>query len=196
MKPSWSESVPGMKEDFELLDARGIENALAKMADTILERHSGGERLLLVGIRTGGVYLAERLQKRLQAKTPQRVFMGVMDITLYRDDPFVGLPRPEVGSTDLPCAIEGIHLILVDDVIYTGRTVRSALMELMDFGRPRCVELAVLVDRGLRELPIQPNYVGIEIQTQPHQNVHVALQELGQKERVAVFSRREGKEDL
>lgn len=185
-KPS---KTTGMVEDLELLDPAGVKSALEKIADEIVESHASYEKLLLVGIRTGGVYLAERLQRLLKEKTGQDIQMGVMDITLYRDDPFVGLPRPEVGSTELPNSIEGRKLILVDDVLYTGRTVRSALMELMDYGRPKRVELAVLVDRGHRELPIRPDYVGIKTRTKRRQSVRVFLSEQNASDRVVLFSR-------
>ena len=105
--------------------------------------------------------------------------LGEIDITLYRDDVFVGLPKPEVGPTRLPGALAGRTIILVDDVLYTGRTVRAALDALMDYGRPRAVELAVLVDRGGRELPIQPDYVGLQLQTSRDESVKVELTELG-----------------
>jgi len=180
-------SLSSIIEDRQLLDRAGIHSALVKMADEILEFHPKYQKLLLIGIHTGGVYLAERLQRLIKAKTGYEIQMGVMDITLYRDDPFVGLPRPEVGLTQLPCSIQGRKLILVDDVLFTGRTIRSALMELMDFGRPQCVELAVLIDRGHRELPIRPDYVGLKTKTLRKQSVRVFLTEKGEADRVAVF---------
>jgi pyrimidine operon attenuation protein/uracil phosphoribosyltransferase len=155
------------------------------MAHEIAERHpGGGEDLALVGIRTGGLVLAERLTHILAQVESSAVPLGAVDITLYRDDVFVGLPRPEVGSTELPFELAGRTIVLVDDVLFTGRTVRAALDALVDYGRPRAVELAVLVDRGHRELPIQADYVGLRVETTRNESVRVMLRELGEQDRV------------
>src|SRR5262249_16298227 len=151
----------------------------------IVERNAHAQGpLVLVGIRTAGVPLAERLQRLVEEigeLAPRRPELGAIDITLYRDDVFEGLPKPEVGSTELPGhTIGGRTVVLVDDVLYPGRTIRAALDALMDYGRPRAVQLAVLVDRGHRELPIQPDYVGVAVQTSRSQSVKVTLSELGQ----------------
>ena len=165
-------------ERRELLDSAGIVRALKRIAHEIVERNArtGGE-LILVGIRTAGVPLAERLAAYIgetgELPAPP---VGKIDITLYRDDVFDGLPKPEVGSTELPGhGIAGKSVVLVDDVLYTGRTIRAALDALMDYGRPRAVQLAVLVDRGHRELPIQPDYVGLKVETTRQQSVKVIL---------------------
>jgi pyrimidine operon attenuation protein/uracil phosphoribosyltransferase len=160
-----------------LHDAAGIAAALASIADKIAERN--GKDLALVGIRTGGLHLAERLVKLLEGKTGARPPLGALDIALYRDDVFEGRPRPEVGPTELPFSLPGKTIVLVDDVLYTGRTVRAALSELMDYGRPRAVQLAVLIDRGHRELPIQPDFVGMIVPTTREQAVRVHLREAG-----------------
>jgi pyrimidine operon attenuation protein/uracil phosphoribosyltransferase len=144
----------------------------------------------LVGIRTGGLYLAETLRRliaEIEGVTPP---LGAVDITLYRDDVFVGLSRPEVGPTELPFDLAGVTVVLVDDVLYTGRTVRAALDALMDFGRPRAVQLAVLVDRGLRELPIRADYVGLAVETTPDESVRVVFSDRGSVERVVLRERR------
>ena len=165
-------------EKRELLDAAGIQRALKRIAHEIVERNArAGGDLVLVGIHTAGVPLAERLAKFVgetgELPAPP---VGKIDITLYRDDVFVGLPKPEVGSTELPNhSIAGKTVVLVDDVLYTGRTIRAALDALMDYGRPRAVQLAVLVDRGHRELPIQPDYVGLTVQTSRTESVKVSL---------------------
>jgi pyrimidine operon attenuation protein / uracil phosphoribosyltransferase len=179
----------------ELLDESGLQRTLRRLAQEIAERHppggpregegDGGEALALVGIRTGGLVLAERLARLLPGPPP----IGAIDITLYRDDVFEGLPRPEVGSTELPFSLPGRTVILVDDVLYTGRTVRAALDALMDFGRPRRVELAVLVDRGHRELPIQADFVGLRVETTRSESVRVMLSELGEPDRVVLRAR-------
>jgi len=183
-------------ERRELLDAAGITRALRRIAHEIIERNPpGGAELLLVGIRSAGVPLAERLGALIAeagrqegAAAPAGVpALGAIDITLYRDDVFEGLPKPVVGSTELPGhSAEGRTIVLVDDVLYTGRTIRGALDALMDYGRPRAVQLAVLVDRGHRELPIQPDYVGLTVQTARDESVKVTLRELGQADRVVL----------
>ena len=175
-------------ERRELLDAAGIQRALKRIAHEIVERiaPSGDKTLLLVGIRTAGVPLAERLAQAI-AETGEmdQPELGAIDITLYRDDVFEGLPKPEVGSTELPGhSIAGRTVVLVDDVLYTGRTIRAALDALMDYGRPKRVQLATLVDRGHRELPIQPDYVGLTVQTSRTESVKVTLKELDQSDRV------------
>jgi pyrimidine operon attenuation protein / uracil phosphoribosyltransferase len=164
-------------EKRELLDQAGINRALKRMAHEIVERNVAAGAVVLVGIRTAGVPLAERLGGFIRDTGDDlRVELGAMDITLYRDDVFVGLPKPEVGSTELPGhTIAGKTVILVDDVLYTGRTIRAALDALMDYGRPRAVQLAVLVDRGHRELPIQPDFVGLKVETTRQQSVKVML---------------------
>ena len=171
----------------ELLDAVGMGRVLRRMAFEILERAQG--QAYFVGIRTGGAYLADRLMRVLAEAGEQPPTLGAVDITLYRDDVFRGLPKPEVGATELPESIEGRTVVLVDDVLYTGRTVRAAMDVLADYGRPRAVELAVLVDRGRRELPIQPDYVGIRVQTSADESVRVMLAEKGETDRVVLRER-------
>jgi pyrimidine operon attenuation protein/uracil phosphoribosyltransferase len=146
------------------------------MAHEIVERNAAVGAVVLVGIRTAGVPLAERLAGFIADAGGVQTTTGAIDITLYRDDVFEGLPKPEVGTTTLPeHTIAGKSIILVDDVLYTGRTIRAALDALMDYGRPRAVQLAVLVDRGHRELPIQPDYVGLKVETTRTQSVKVIL---------------------
>ena len=184
-----SPSESGLVEKRQLLDADGVARALRRMAHEIVERNHGVAGLLLVGVRTRGVPLAERLAKLIGAVEGTAPPVGAVDITLYRDDVFVGLPRPEIGRTELPHELDGRTVVLVDDVLYTGRTIRAALDVLMDYGRPRAVELAVLVDRGLRELPIAPNYVGLTIATSRQESVRVYLSESDSEERVMLRER-------
>jgi len=163
-------------ERRELLDSAGIVRALKRIAHEIVERNAAAGEVVLVGIRTAGVPLAERLAGFIRDTGELKVSTGAIDITLYRDDVFEGLPKPEVGTTTLPeHTAAGKTVILVDDVLYTGRTIRAALDALMDYGRPRAVQLAVLVDRGHRELPIQPDYVGLKVETTRTQSVKVIL---------------------
>ena len=169
-----------------LADEAAVGRMLRRLASEIVEKAGGTGDLALVGIRTGGLTLAERLCELIQAIEGRRPPLGAVDITLYRDDFFRGLPRPEIGPTDLPFALEGVVVVLVDDVLFTGRTIRAALDALMDFGRPRAVRLAVLVDRGLRELPIQADHIGFQVDTTPDESVKVFLRESGQPDRVVV----------
>ena len=176
-------------EERELLSAAAMTSALSKIVEEIVARNPDSKRLFFIGIRTGGVFLAERLRKMTVERVRHEVPLGVMDITLYRDDIFDALPKPEIGSTDLPCTLEDHAVVLVDDVLFTGRTIRAALAELIDFGRPEKVQLAVLLDRGHRELPIQPDYVGLKVETTREQSVRVFFHELGEQERAALFGR-------
>ena len=160
-----------------LLDAPAMARVLQTMAGEIVER-CGTEGLVLVGIQRRGVELANRLARLIDEAHHVGVPLGKLDITLYRDDLSAIGPRPRVGETSLPRELGGTSLVLVDDVLYTGRTIRAALDELADFGRPRRVLLAVLVDRGGRELPIQPDIVGVVVPTTLDDRVDVAVEEL------------------
>jgi pyrimidine operon attenuation protein / uracil phosphoribosyltransferase len=174
-------------EKSEILDATGVARVVRRLAYEIVERN--GSDLYVVGIRTGGALLAGRIVKILASGGEHVPTLGAIDITLYRDDVFLGLPKPEIGPTDLPDAIEGRTVVLVDDVLYTGRTVRAAMDVLADYGRPRAVQLAALVDRGRRELPIQPDFVGVRVQTTADQSVRVMLSERGEPDRVVLRER-------
>jgi len=169
-----------------LADEAAVGRMLRRLASELVEKVGGTSELALVGIRTGGLYLAERLCGLIEQIEGRRPPLGAVDITLYRDDVFAGLPRPEIGPTELPFPLEGTIVVLVDDVLYTGRTVRAALDALMDYGRPRAVRLAVLVDRGLRELPIQADHVGLTVETTRDESVKVLLREGGEADRVVV----------
>ena len=162
-----------------VMDADRIARTLTRIAHEIVERNRGVEGLALVGIRTRGVHLARRLEKTLHEITGQDVPTGALDITLYRDDLMrhaVG-PQPLVRKTEIPFSIDNRTILLVDDVLYTGRTTRAALDALIDFGRPLGIQLIVLVDRGHRELPIKADYVGKNLPTSPEESVQVRLQE-------------------
>ena len=176
-------------ERRRLADEAGIGRMLRRIANEILERNQGAGGIALVGIRTGGLHVAARLRDLIGDLEGVRPPLGAVDITLYRDDVFRGLPRPEIGPTELPFDLEGVTVVLVDDVLFTGRTVRAALDALMDYGRPLAVQLAVLVDRGLRELPIQADYIGLSAETTPDESVSVLLSETGETDRVVLRSR-------
>jgi pyrimidine operon attenuation protein / uracil phosphoribosyltransferase len=163
-----------------VMDADRMSRALTRIAHEILERNRGLDDLALVGIRTRGVPLARRLARALTEINGDDVPTGALDITLYRDDLMrqpVG-PQPVVRRTEIPFSIDDRRILLVDDVLYTGRTIRAALDALIDFGRPRAIQLVVLVDRGHRELPIKADYVGKNVPTSLKQSVRVRLQEI------------------
>ncbi len=168
-----------LKDKEIIMDGETVERTLVRMTHEILERNQGVADLVLVGIRTGGVYLSERIRKKIEEIENTKVPSGIIDITLYRDDFSMGLPQPVVGKTDIPFSLRDRKVILVDDVLYTGRTVRAAMDALIDFGRPTFIRLAVLIDRGLRELPIQADYVGKKILTSPREEVAVLFREAG-----------------
>ncbi|MCU0622211.1 MAG: bifunctional pyr operon transcriptional regulator/uracil phosphoribosyltransferase PyrR [Gemmatimonadales bacterium] len=168
-----------------LMDERAVGRCLQRMASEIVEEARGTDRLVLVGIQRRGVELAARLKRLIDAAESSGVALGKLDITLYRDDLQAIGPRPRVGETSLP-DLDGRIVVIVDDVLYTGRTVRAALDEVADFGRPRRILLCVLVDRGGRELPIQADIVGTVISTAADDRVDVAVQELDGRDAVEV----------
>ena len=179
--------LPAMPSTHSIvLDAKAMERALVRMADQIVELNGGTEQLVIVGIQRRGVELADRIVAIIAEREKVTVPRGALDITLYRDDLQTVGPRPVVGPTDLPWAIDGKHVVIVDDVLYTGRTVRAALDELADFGRPRRIALAVLIDRGGRELPVQPDVVGKTLEVAKHERVDVMVAELDEKDAVVL----------
>jgi pyrimidine operon attenuation protein/uracil phosphoribosyltransferase len=156
-----------------LLDGDDITRGLRRVAGQIAERHRGAEDLVLVAIRRGGIAVARELVKWLRELEKREVAVGTVDITLYRDDVSTALPNPRIGPTQLPFSLDGKVVVLVDDVVFTGRTVRAAIDALMDYGRPRRIELAAVIDRGGRELPIQPDYVVRAVKVDPTERVDV-----------------------
>jgi len=169
-----------------ILDGKDIERILIRISHEIVEEHRGTGDLTLIGIHTRGVYLANRIQDRLQQIEGILTPTGEIDISLYRDDWTHISQYPIVQATRIPFSLEGRKIILVDDVLYTGRTTRAALNALVDFGRPDRIELAVLVDRGHRELPIQANYVGKQVTTRRSETVSVHLIECDGEDRVTL----------
>jgi pyrimidine operon attenuation protein/uracil phosphoribosyltransferase len=160
----------------KLLSADDIRRAIARLAHEVVERNQGVESLVIVGLRTRGIPLARRLQQRILEFEGAEVPLGELDITLYRDDVHQRAPR-SLSPTSIPVDISDKTVILVDDVLYTGRTIRAALDALIDLGRPRAIQLVCLVDRGHRELPIRPDYVGKNVPTSRHEKVAVRLEE-------------------
>jgi len=162
----------------EVVDEEGLERTITRLAHEIIERNRGTKNLVIVGIRTRGAFLAERIQRKISDIEKVEIPLGVLDATLYRDDFRRALKQPKVSVTDIPFDIDGMNLVLVDDVLYTGRTARAALDALMDFGRPQRIQLVVLVDRGHRELPIKADFVGKNIPTSVGEEVRVKMKEL------------------
>jgi pyrimidine operon attenuation protein/uracil phosphoribosyltransferase len=170
-----------------LLDAKDIDRILKRIAHNIIEVHKGSADLALVGIQTRGVYLARRLAAIIETIEGVQVPTGTMDITLYRDDWTRITHHPVVQATDIPFSVDGKQVILVDDVLFTGRTIRAAMDALMDFGRAARIELVVLMDRGHRELPIMANYVGKVVETRRSETVNVLLTEKDGQDRVVLL---------
>lgn len=171
-----------------ILDEQAIRRALTRIAHEIIERNKGIEDCILIGIRTRGIYIAERLAKRIEQIEGSSVPVGEVDITLYRDDLTVNNEdkEPTLKSTSLPQNVTNKKVILVDDVLYTGRTVRAAMDALIDLGRPAQIQLAVLIDRGHRELPIRPDYVGKNVPTSRSEIVNVELLEVDNMDKVSI----------
>ncbi|MFI5310937.1 MAG: bifunctional pyr operon transcriptional regulator/uracil phosphoribosyltransferase PyrR [Gemmatimonadales bacterium] len=169
-----------------VLSARAFERTVSRMAEEILERNDGTDGLVLVGIQRRGVQIAERIAAVIRTRERAAIPLGALDITLYRDDLQTVGPRPVVGKTELPVALDGRNVVIVDDVLFTGRTIRAALNELADFGRPARVALAVLIDRGGRELPIQPDVVGKLIEVPAGFRVDVLVTELDGRDEVVL----------
>lgn len=171
-----------MAKPTQIMDAEGVNRALIRIAHEILEKNKGTAQICLVGIRTRGAFLALRLKECIKSIEKVEVPVGILDITLYRDDLTLASSQPIVHETTIPFDITGKKLILVDDVLYTGRTIRAALDAVTDFGRPAQIQLAVLIDRGHRELPIRPDYVGKNIPTAEDESVRVLLTETDDQE--------------
>ncbi len=169
-----------------ILDATDIDRIITRISHEILEKHKGADNLTLIGIHTRGVYLAKRIQAIIDGIEGVLIPTGDMDITLYRDDWTRITHNPVVQATDITFSVDEKQIILIDDVLFTGRTIRAAMDAIIDFGRPDRIELAVLVDRGHRELPIQANYVGKVIETRLSETVNVLLAEHDGKDQVAI----------
>jgi pyrimidine operon attenuation protein / uracil phosphoribosyltransferase len=181
---------PNLREKAQLMSASEIERTLVRLAHEIIEKNGGAAELALVGIRRRGVFLAQRLAAMIQRIEKTPVPIGSLDITLYRDDLSTLGPKPIVQKTDIGTAVTGKNVILVDDVLYTGRTTRAAMDALFSHGRPKRVQLCVLIDRGHRELPVEAQFVGRRVQTTLDEIIEVQLRELDEAERVLLVERR------
>lgn len=175
-----------MEQKRVVMDAESIDRAISRIAYEILERNKGGKDLVLVGIRTGGVFLAQRLQKNIAGIEGVVVPLGILDITFYRDDLLSTRKKPRPKKTDIPFSLDDKKVVLVDDVLFTGRTIRAAMDALIDFGRPRLIQLAVLIDRGHRELPIRADFVGKNLPSSLWEAVAVNLLETNGRNEVVI----------
>lgn len=173
-----------------VMDHEQVRRSVTRISHEILERNRGATKLAVVGIRTRGEYLASRIVQQIYEIEKQTIPMGVVDITLYRDDISHSAEQPLVRGTSLPFNVDKVHIVLIDDVLFTGRTVRAAIDAIIDFGRPHTVQLAVLCDRGHRELPIRADYVGKSIPTARHELVQVYLNERDGEDAVYVHDSR------
>lgn len=187
--------MPILTEKTTIMDAQAIKRAFTRIAHEIIEKNKGVTEVILVGIRTRGVPLAEYLAREIERIEGVALPVGILDITLYRDDLSTLSYQPIVHQTEIPVEISGKIVVLVDDVLYTGRTVRAALDALMDIGRPTAIQLAVLVDRGHRELPIRADYVGKNVPTSSKEVVSVQLLAIDQIEQVVIKEIKEPVED-
>jgi len=175
-----------LREKAKILDAEGIKRILVRITHEILEKNKSLSELALVGIRTRGAFLAQRMVRLIEEIDKTKLPLGVLDITLYRDDLTALAQQPIVHKTEIDFDISDKKIILVDDVLFTGRTIRCALDALIDFGRPKSIQLAVLVDRGHRELPIRADYVGKNVPTSLKEIVHVKLKETDEADEVVI----------
>jgi len=174
------------REKAQVLDAAGMARAITRIAHEIAERNKGVSEVVLIGLRSRGIELAHRIAMRLEEIEGLKVPVGALDITLYRDDLGKAATQPMVRRTDIPFSIDDKKVVLVDDVLYTGRSIRAAMDGLMDLGRPSLIQLAVLVDRGHRELPIRADYVGKNVPSSRQEEVQVLLTEQDGVDRVAI----------
>jgi len=184
MRPS---THAGRQQERLVMESGDMARAMTRIAHEILERNKGVKDLALVGIRTGGVHLAHRLARRIQDIEGAAIPIGELDITLYRDDLALRKEQPILRRTSVPFDISGKIIVLVDDVLFTGRTIRAAMDGLIDLGRPAEIQLAVLVDRGHRQLPIKATFIGKNIPTSREENIHVLLEEAGDDDRVVIL---------
>ncbi|OPY58506.1 MAG: Bifunctional protein PyrR [Pelotomaculum sp. PtaU1.Bin035] len=176
-----------VKEKAQILDTEGIRRSLTRIAHEIIEHNKGTDNLALIGIRRRGVPLAKRLAARIEEIEGRSAPVGILDITLYRDDLATLARQPLVRSTEVSFPVSGKKIVLVDDVIFTGRTIRAALDAVMDLGRPEVIQLAALIDRGHRELPIRADYIGKNVPTSRKESVLVRLQEIDGEDKVVIF---------
>jgi len=173
-----------MKIKTKVVDTEGLDRILTRISHEILEKNKGSQDIILMGMRTRGEFLARRIQNKLKIFDGADLPLGVLDVTLYRDDFRMRIKQPEVSVSNITFNINEKHIILVDDVLYTGRTVRSAMNAIMDLGRPASIQLCILIDRGHRELPIRADYVGKNIPTSLNEEIKVRMTEVDEEDAI------------
>ncbi len=178
-----------MKTKPKLIDELGMQRTLTRLAHEIIEHNKGIESIALVGIKTRGEFIAKRLAERITSIEKKELLIGMLDITLYRDDLRAKLKQPILKGTDIAFDVTDKNIVLVDDVLFTGRTIRAALDQLMDLGRPKTIQLAVLIDRGHRELPIRADFVGKNVPTSDNQEIQVRLKEVDGEDSVLLIEK-------
>jgi Pyrimidine operon attenuation protein/uracil phosphoribosyltransferase len=178
-------------EEKEIMNEKTVARVLTRLAHEIIERNEGVDKVVLVGIKTRGIYLADRLADRIASIESRQVPVGELDITAYRDDLQTKAEDPKIIGSKISFPIEGKTVIVVDDVLFTGRTIRAAMDALMDLGRPDRIQLAVLVDRGHRELPIRPDYIGKNVPTSKEERIFVRLSEVDDSDQVLIMTQNE-----
>ena len=176
-----------MSEKAVIMDSDAMQRAVARMAYEIIEKNKGAGSVALVGVQRRGVSIARRIAKKIEEVEGVALPLGILDITFYRDDLSILAEHPVINGTDIGFSITGRNIILVDDVLYTGRTVRAAIDSLMDLGRAKTIQLAILIDRGHRELPIRADYVGKDVPTSNDESVHVSVSEIDGMDRVTIY---------
>ena len=176
-----------MSKKRVVMDSEGIDRSLTRISYEILEKNKGVEDLVIIGIQKGGVVLAERIREKISRIEDTKVPMGKLDITLYRDDLLTSSKKPRMGKTDIPFSLDNKKVVIVDDVLFTGRTIRAAMDALIDFGRPRLIQLAVLIDRGHRELPIRADFVGKNLPSSLWEEVNVSVSTDKAKDEVVIL---------
>lgn len=176
-----------MDESTKVADKQGLDRILTRISHEILEKNRGSDNIVLIGMRTRGEFLAKRILSIIKRIDNEELPLGILDVTLYRDDFRTSLKQPEVSVSDISFDINEKDVILIDDVLYTGRTVRSALNALMDYGRPSSIQLCILIDRGHRELPIRADYVGKNIPTSQNQEIKVKMDEIDGEDAIYII---------
>ena len=185
--PAETPKAPHVVEKARIMSEDDMRRAISRLSHEIIERNGGPTEVVICGIRTRGAHLAERIVRKIVEIENTRVPLGILDITLYRDDLQTVAKQPVVRSTQIPVSIVDKHVVLVDDVLYTGRTIRAAMDEVIDFGRPKTIQLAVLVDRGHREFPIRADFVGKNVPTSQNEIVKVQFSEVDGRDSVTVL---------
>lgn len=181
--------MPNLIEKTEIMDKNDVQRAISRISYEIAERNGGAENMVLIGIQERGVVLAKKIAEKIKGLEGGEIPLGSMDITFYRDDLTMLSEHPTINSNDIPFSIHDKKIVLVDDVLFSGRTIRAAIEELFDMGRPKKIELAILIDRGHRELPIQPDYIGKSVPTSKKESIQMEVDANDEISRVSICTK-------